>query len=553
MQANKNTDEQVRQLFGVRNQYGPGFNTQKKSVLQSIEPQQIRNTKTLIEYYDILLFLLVYPDDKKVYELASNALQQLETYINGHVKVQERLYNSGVTGSNICAAFGFEIAKWLRERYGKNLMLESIEADEGQITYILSVVMAQVESEIMQDANADWKHWLKNLQLHGQDMLDMLVAVFAETDVRPEVKDELWNALGINIIIRTTDNCALPKGLFDTYYHNSLIRNVTYPVTRDEEAVEPVKVKISTQEAEQIIDCGRMILLRHVREIDPVTFTAPEFVAYYKMERGITIALMGMPPERRHPVDSYMGYVVFKNGLPVAYAGSWILFDSGRIGLNVFPSFRGGESLYIFKQVLEVHRKVYRLKRFSVDPYQIGKDNSDGIKSGAFWVYYHMGFRPVRAEQKKIAEEESVKRSAQKSYRSPYAALKQLANSRMELVMGGKPVRFDVTDLSIAYINILKDRFNNSRKQAMDYAYPRIVRLLKLEKAYTDMNLEFVVKNWCVFLITAEDELKSNKALCATLAEILLMKANGSEEKYIYGLQRLKEVRAIFEAIKMER
>jgi hypothetical protein len=553
MQANKNTDEQVRQLFGVRNQYGPGFNTQKKSVLQSIEPQQIRNTKTLIEYYDILLFLLVYPDDKKVYELASNALQQLETYINGHVKVQERLYNRGVTGSNICAAFGFEIAKWLRERYGKNLMLESIEADEGQITYILSVVMAQVESEIMQDANADWKHWLKNLQLHGQDMLDMLVAVFAETDVRPEVKDELWNALGINIIIRTTDNCALPKGLFDTYYHNSLIRNVTYPVTRDEEAVEPVKVKISTQEAEQIIDCGRMILLRHVREIDPVTFTAPEFVAYYKMERGITIALMGMPPERRHPVDSYMGYVVFKNGLPVAYAGSWILFDSGRIGLNVLPSFRGGESLYIFKQVLEVHRKVYRLKRFSVDPYQIGKDNSDGIKSGAFWVYYHMGFRPVRAEQKKIAEEESVKRSAQKSYRSPYAALKQLANSRMELVMGGKPVRFDVTDLSIAYINILKDRFNNSRKQAMDYAYPRIVRLLKLEKAYTDMNLEFVVKNWCVFLITAEDELKSNKALCATLAEILLMKANGSEEKYIYGLQRLKEVRAIFEAIKMER
>jgi hypothetical protein len=221
--------------------------------------------------------------------------------------------------------------------------------------------------------------------------------------------------------------------------------------------------------------------------------------------------------------------------------------------LNVFPSFRGGESLYIFKQVLEVHRKVYRLKRFSVDPYQIGKDNSDGIKSGAFWVYYHMGFRPVRAEQKKIAEEESVKRSAQQSYRSPYAALKQLANSRMELVMGGKPVRFDVTDLSIAYINILKDRFNNSRKQAMDYAYPRIVRLLKLEKAYTDMNLEFVVKNWCVFLITAEDELKSNKALCATLAEILLMKANGSEEKYIYGLQRLKEVRAIFEAIKMER
>jgi hypothetical protein len=75
------------------------------------------------------------------------------------------------------------------------------------------------------------------------------------------------------------------------------------------------------------------------------------------LPRGLTIALTGMVPERRHPIDSYMGYIVFKNGLPVAYAGSWILFDSGRIGLNVFPSYRGGESQYIFEQVLKASSK----------------------------------------------------------------------------------------------------------------------------------------------------------------------------------------------------
>ncbi len=57
---------------------------------------------------------------------------------------------------------------------------------------------------------------------------------------------------------------------------------------------------------------------------------------------------MGMVPERRHPIDSYMGYIVFKNGLPVAYAVSWILFNSARIGLNVFYNYRGGEAKYIF-------------------------------------------------------------------------------------------------------------------------------------------------------------------------------------------------------------
>src|SRR6185295_5837250 len=92
-----------------------------------------------------------------------------------------------------------------------------------------------------------------------------------------------------------------------------------------------------------------------------------------------------------------------------AYAGSWILFDSGRIGLNVFPAYRGGESQYIFEQVLKLHQRVYHLNRFSVDPYQIGKQNDEGIRSGAFWTYYRFGFRPIRADQKKLAEAEAQK------------------------------------------------------------------------------------------------------------------------------------------------
>src|SRR4030095_10754884 len=125
----------------------------------------------------------------------------------------------------------------------------------------------------------------------------------------------------------------------------------------------------------RIIECGRMILVRHLREIDPISFTAAPFVDYYQLPRGLSIALTGMIPERRHPIDSYMGYLVFKNGLPVAYAASWILFDSGRIGLNVLPSYRGGESQYIFEQVLKLHSKVYRVRRFSVYHSQLVKDN----------------------------------------------------------------------------------------------------------------------------------------------------------------------------------
>src|SRR4030095_9561394 len=131
-----------------------------------------------------------------------------------------------------------------------------------------------------------------------------------------------------------------------------------------------------------------------------------------------------------------------------------------RIGLNVFPSYRGGESQYIFQQVLELHQKVYRLRRFSVDPYQLGKDNDDGIRSGAFWVYYHAGFRPIQKDQRQLAAAEALQIKSAKIDRPPPSVLRKLADSRMELLLESRAVSFDATDLSRAYARILQKRFN---------------------------------------------------------------------------------------------
>jgi len=166
-----------------------------------------------------------------------------------------------------------------------------------------------------------------------------------------------------------------------------------------------------------------MILVRHLREIDPISFTDIPFVSYYQLPRGLSIALTGMVPDRRHPIDSYMGYLVFKNGLPVAYAASWILFDSGRIGLNVFPSYRGGESQYIFEQVLKLHSKVYHLNRFSVDPYQLEK------KTVMAFNQEHSGYiiMPISSypqKTKQLAEGEALKIKSIKGYRSPSSFIK---------------------------------------------------------------------------------------------------------------------------------
>jgi hypothetical protein len=537
------SDALITRLFSIRNLYGKQFALEKMQLLNTINIKTIKNKKAVQDCYAGLEFLIAYPDNKTIYKLSSQLLQQLQEYLKTNENLSFSLYNSGITNTTFCAAFSFELVKWLRKTRPKEIKLRSIEADDAQIQFVLSVVMPKAESEIFQDANAEWKGWLQQLKKQDEDLLDQFIAIFNSSDIRPEVKDELWNKIGIYVEINFTSHCCLPQSLTRLYYNRSLIRK---EIKKQIPVVTPIRKELTENEAEQIIEYSRMIMLANLREIDPISYTTAKLVSYYHLPRGISVALMGMEPERRHPIDSYMGYMVFKNGLPVAYAGSWIFFDSGRIGLNVFSNYRGGESKYIFEQVLELHRKVYRLKRFTVDPYQIGKKNRDGIHSGAFWMYYHSGFRPIHKIQQELATAEDLKIKSNSGYRSPVSVLKTLANSRLELVLQKSAVSFDATDTSRAYAGILTKKYNGDRSLAEKGAGTKLANIL-LIKNYREDNIQFILKNWAILLLSNEKELRHNSALKKMLKKLFILKAGGSEEAYITGLQQAADLREFIE------
>lgn len=538
------TNALIAQLYNIRNRYGKQPAAEKLQLLNSINITSVKNKTTTQTLYSALLFLVAWPDNKNIYLSANKLLKELQAYFQTKEKLQYSLYNTGITGTTLCAAFSFELVKWLRKNRTTEIKFNSFEANDAQIQSILSVVMSKVESEILQDGNAEWKSWLKQLKTPGQDLLDQFIDIFDSSDIRSEVKEELWNTIGINVEINFTSHCCLPDSLTKLYYHRSLIKKQINQQTKQ----KPILVKLTANEAEQIIDCGRLILVRKLRELDPISFTSAKLVSYYQLERGFSIALTGMVLTHRHPIDSYIGYLVFKNGLPVAYAGSWILFDSARIGLNVFSDYRGGEAKYIFEQVLQLHAKVYGLKRFTIDPYQVGKNNSDGIKSGAFWIYYHAGFRPLLPLQNELAAAEEIRIRQNKDYRSSEAVLKELANSRLQLVLQKTAVSFDATDLSRVYTGILSNKNNSNRMQAQKNAVEKLANILGI-KNYGDDNLKFVLKNWAVLLLCNETELQRNNPLKKTLKKLLYLKATGSEEKYITTLQKATGLRNFMEVL----
>ena len=537
------TPADIKKLFVLRNQYGKEVAAQKSGLLNRIDLRKIKSKNAAELLYSSLLFVLAYPDNKKIHREATALLREFEQALSNKQELQYRLYNSGITGTTLCAAFSFEMVKWLRATRPSAIEFNSFEAPDPQIQSILSVLMSKTESEIFQDRNAEWKGWLKNMRLPGETLLDQLIEIFHSSSLRPEIKDELWNTIGINVTINFSSHCALPPSLTTIHYHRSLINHQMPP----EPLGPPVEVQLDKEEALQVLDCCRMILVRKLRELDPISYTDIKYLRYFTLQRGMSMAIMGMVPERRHPIDNYMGYVLFKNGLPVSYAGSWIFFDSARISLNVFTDYRGGEAKYIFDQAMQVHQKVYRLKRFTVDPYQLGKDNSDGIQSGAFWIYYRAGFRPMLPEQQDLAAAEQEKISAKKGYRSSNATLQTLAGSRLELVLQKNAVGFDVTDLSRAYAAIISQQYKGNRTLAERTSLQKLSAILKISGS--DEKLQFILKSWSVVLISNEHELRQDKALQKTLRHLFRLKAGGSEEAYNALLQQTPALKKMIQKI----
>jgi hypothetical protein len=160
--------------------------------------------------------------------------------------------------------------------------------------------------------------------------------------------------------------------------------------------------------------------------------------------------------------------MAFKNELPYAYGGAWMLGSNAKIGINIFPPFRGGESAWFFAQLIRLYHQVYKPTVFQAEPYQLGKDNPEGLESGAFWFYYRLGFRPRKPALQSLANKEAEKIAKDKNYRTSLRTLETLVDDEVVLELSPTPSR---TTREASKLNslVIRKRFSGSRSQAMNW------------------------------------------------------------------------------------
>lgn len=191
------------------------------------------------------------------------------------------------------------------------------------------------------------------------------------------------------------------------------------------------------------------------------------------------LAVIGVLPAERMSLEANYAWFMIANGVPIGYGGVSPLFHQANTGINIFDPFRQSEAAFLWAQCLRAFHTLFGVTRFLVNADQFGEGNAEAIRSGAFWFYHKLGFRPADPAVRELAAVEVDRLKRRRGYRSPPATLRKLATGDVYLTLPGFPrdALFDeglLVDCSSAVTRLLAEERAGSRGAALDAIVRRV-------------------------------------------------------------------------------
>jgi hypothetical protein len=549
--------QQTDQLILLKRDFSAPSTVRKLLLLKQLSSKMITDAAALKKYHETLLFILAYPDNKELYTLALQQIRQLkraaeDIFCSYAPRKQSLLNGSGIFASELVYAFSYEITSWLSTAFGGSISLHSSNAEPELVSRILSLFLPAVEYQEITQGNYSLPKRIERLtgKKNSSFALRWLLHIFHNSKIPPSVCSSLYEQLQVYV------NWKLDHPFFNRTFLRSLpLKRVCFhdsmPVLKDHQRYISKKInaaeEISAEEKIKLLDIARAALALHGRETDPLTYGNSNNVEYFDMGHGISIALYTMLPQNRFSIESYIGYMAFVNSVPAAYGGGWLLGHRCKIGISIFPTLRGGNSALLFAAILRLYHCHFNANRFVVKPYQFGKNNPDGLHSGAFWFYYKMGFRPADTALQKLAEEENKKRSTLKNYKTDIEVLREFTTAPLELLMNNNVwPGYDAAHISKTVTRNIVQYHQSDRKQALSYYTRQMKRLVTASgRKITSLQQRILARQalWMSILFPNNKKMSGwTKADKQQLIQLLLSKYGPDERDYIVRLQKHKKI-----------
>jgi hypothetical protein len=393
---------------------------------------------SVIDLHEALLFSIAYPGSEAILQQCNSLMALLVQTVTKTVsKNRNAYYNSGITGSLVCAQFGLLLNQYLLAEKLQTLELSGVDGHNSELVGKLTFTLDSVEQELMPDDAGYFNKWQKRY-LPGikssKNLLDYYIHACMQMQGSIAYKEsvfqnfQLFTEFSLDAKLLGLSNGRL--GIGSNHIHTHGIQK---KCTIEEVFLQgkPKQIKLQANQQAHLVRLARGSMASLLRETDTFSYAQEHETELHDMGNGICIGLYFMIPEQKFALQSYIGYLLYKNGLPMAYGGCWLFAQQAAFGVNVLPPYRGGESSNVVAQLLRLYHFRFGVQQFTVDPYQIGKGNSDGIQSGAFWFYYKLGFRPMQQDLADLAKSEMLRMTTEKGYRSPAKILVKLADAEI--------------------------------------------------------------------------------------------------------------------------
>ena len=532
-------------------------------VLKQIERRRFRDADALIRFHEILLFMCAYPQAAPLLGAAERVLKTFSGRVEALSASGAETYQfeyaevSGIAGTGLSAVFGYDILRWLARAHPRRVRLawEGYE-ESAPLVSVLARFLPLFEEDAYVDAKVPWHEWLRAARAKGEGELQWLVRRFESLGVTGRERAVLFEPLKLWVRWELGDSRAArtharrrPSG--DIFYHRGpLIARRDVSLARELEA-PPLRVeRLSRREAERVLDAGRETMAVRFRELHGFTHGDPLTVVRADAGRGLEIFFWGVPAARRLPLLAYHAGAFYKNGLPIGYHEGLSLFERTEIGLNLFYSFRDGESAWTYARLMRLYRQLLGIRAFSVEPYQLGgSGNEEGIESGAFWFYRKLGFRPVRPELARLVSREEQKIAARAGYRTNASTLRRLASGHVIYESppadGGRGEwdRFHVRRLGLAVTRRAAREFGGDADKLRAASVDEVTRALNATRERFDDETARAFSNFALALALVPDLAAWPREDKRALLKIVRAKAGRDETTYLRLLRRHARLR----------
>jgi len=492
--------------------------------------------------HEVLSFLHAYPDDRRVRAQVERMLTRFSQRPDLR-RFAAALADTGIEGTPITYSFYWATALWLETKWPGCLSIDWKLFEKGDDLWgVLYTLLPFTESLALDEANISSRKLVECLKQPDETDAGFVIRRVSTSLGDDNTREMVYEDLDIYCTLSPGPGTPTRTGA--RYKRSPVVfqsrpLDHSRPDLKKEIRIPPLAMRsVSRREGRELIAMARAAMVTRSRDLYAFQQGDENDVRLIDCGYGLQFAAIGLRPEYRLMLDTVYGFLTLKNGVPIGYVLTRSYFNSSEVAYNVFETFRGGESARVYARVLAMTRHLFGADVFTVDPYQMGHDNEEGLKTGAWWFYYKLGFRPLDPGVNRLVRSELARMRRNPRHRSSQATLNKLSSKNMFFYLGSprRDVRgiISLENIGLAVSQYLARRFGADRERAMQACEEEAAELLGVRSSRDFTRGERLTwQRWSPLILALPGVARWSRDEKRALADVARSKGGPRESDYL--------------------